>query len=134
VPGFSPGIQQGIVVSLWLKTGDSDEKSATVLFRYDYNSAKADERRTQMLEALKEADFEAHYQDVAPAAHNYYSFWPLDIEDRYLKWPLLTELCSASPQNALMEKRGGALFDMDREALESGGMMCTYSCTSEQRG
>jgi hypothetical protein len=118
IPGFSPGIQQGIVISLWLKTGETNNKPARVRFRDDYNAAKADERRAQMLDALNEADFAAHYEEVTPAAHNYYAFWPLEIAKPYLRWPLLTELCAEPPQNGLMEKRGGALFDMDRAALE----------------
>ena len=37
----------------------------------------------------------------------------------YRKWPRIVELCAEPPSNGLMEKRGGALVDMDRSALQS---------------
>ena len=37
----------------------------------------------------------------------------------YTPWPKLVDLCGIAPFNGLMEKRGGALIDIDREALES---------------
>jgi hypothetical protein len=42
----------------------------------------------------------------------------------YLSWPRLTELSAGGSSNGLMEKRGGALIDVDREALE--GRMRAY--------
>ena len=37
----------------------------------------------------------------------------------YTDWPKITEFCAVAPFNGLMEKRGGALIDIDRNALES---------------
>ena len=35
-----------------------------------------------------------------------------------MSWPRVVELCAEPPSNGLMEKRGGALIDYDRIALE----------------
>ena len=39
--------------------------------------------------------------------------WPT----HYNAWPKLVDLCAIAPFNGLMEKRGGALIDIDRDAL-----------------
>ena len=36
----------------------------------------------------------------------------------YRNWPRIIDLCAESPSNGLMEKRGGALIDIDQNALE----------------
>jgi hypothetical protein len=42
----------------------------------------------------------------------------LDAIALYTAWPRLVELCAVAPSNGLMEKRGGALIDIDKNALE----------------
>ena len=115
--GVSSGIRQGIVVSLSLKTSDS-ESPAKVLYRDDINAAKADERRGQLLASLEEKDaakFDSRYEVVAPKKLNLYSFRPTNASDN---WPPLNELYE-SMSNGMVEARGGALFDIDREALQA---------------
>ncbi|AKV70126.1 type ISP restriction/modification enzyme [Microcystis panniformis] len=116
IPGFSAGIQQGVVISLWLK--NSSQQGTKVLFRDDIDAAKAVERRSQLLESLKNQDFDAFYQVSNPEQSNRYSFRPSDVSSHYLAWPKLTDLCKEPPSNGLMEKRGGALIDIDKSSLE----------------
>ena len=116
IPGFSPGIQQGVAISLWVKSGNKREPQ--VLFRDDLTAAKAAERRAQLLASLSDPDFDAHYQAASPEKSNRYSFRPSEVTSGYLEWPKLVELCAEAPSNGLMEKRGGALIDIDRAALE----------------
>jgi hypothetical protein len=123
VDGFSPGIQQGVATTLWVRKG-GDSPTAAVLFRDDLNAAKAGERRRQLLSSLDEENFDAMYEPAAPAKENRYSFWPHEVSTAYGEWPKLIELCAEPPSNGLMEKRGGALIDMDRAALEA--KMRTY--------
>lgn len=49
ISGFSPGIQPGVAVSLWVKKGKSDRRPPVVLFRDDLNAAGATERRQQLV-------------------------------------------------------------------------------------
>ncbi len=118
IPGFSAGIQQGVAISLWVKKGKGKGKPV-IRFRDNLNAAKAIERREQLLASLKAKKFDAQYEQAEPGPDNRYSFRPSDVSDAYLKWPRVTELCATPPSNGLMEKRGGALMDSDRKALEA---------------
>lgn len=117
IQGFSPGIQQGVAISLWVKSGERSKKPK-VLFRDDLDAAKAVERRKQLLESLKTRKFDAQYEKTTPLANNRYSFRPSDIALHYLDWPRVIDLCAIAPSNGLMEKRGGALMGIDRNDLE----------------
>lgn len=117
IPGFSAGIQQGVAISLWVKTGQQMSE-CRVLFRDDLTAARAVERRAQLLDSLTDPDFDIHYKAATPEKSNRYSFRPGEATSEYLSWPKLTDLGAEAPSNGLMEKRGGALIDIERDALE----------------
>jgi len=117
ISGFSPGIQQGVATSLWVK-GCRGKESPQVLFRDDLNEARAAERRSHLLETLSADDFDSGYARALPAPENRYSFRPSEVSAAYSSWPRVIDLCAIPPSNGLMEKRGGALIDIDRAALE----------------
>jgi len=117
IPGFSVGIQQGVAISLWVKHAKR-EGEPVIRFRDDLNESKATDRRAHLLASLSADTFNAHYEHVAPTADNRYSFRPSDVSSAYRSWPKIVDLCEMAPSNGLMEKRGGALIDDDRDALE----------------
>jgi hypothetical protein len=117
VPGFSAGIQQGVVISLWVKSGKKPANNLRVLYRDDLTAARAQERRAQLLASLSDPHFTEHYGSATPNETNRYSFRPSRTSSDYLSWPRLVDLCGETPSNGLMEKRGGALIDIDRAAL-----------------
>jgi hypothetical protein len=117
IPGFSPGIQQGVAISLWVKSGKKDG-GPKVFFRDDLNAAKAVDRRTQLLESLEADDFDAPYQPANPEKSNRFSFLPSEVAAHYLAWPKLVDLCAEKPFVGLEECRGGVLIDIDRYVLE----------------
>ncbi|QUV86130.1 type ISP restriction/modification enzyme [Chloracidobacterium aggregatum] len=119
ISGFSVGIQQGVVTSLWVKSGKSRKGMALVRFRDDINDAKAEDRRRRLLDSLNAKNFNKAYALADPRPENRYSFRPENVADHYTQWPRLVELCALPPSNGLMEKRGGALIDIDRDALEA---------------
>jgi hypothetical protein len=121
--GFSPGIRQGIVVGLAIKTGKPDEPKV-VRYRDDIDTARAELRRHQLLDSLSVSPFDGQYEIADPQPWNRLSFRPRDVGSTYLAWPKLPELSSIEPINGLMEKRGGALIDIERAAL--AGRMQTY--------
>jgi hypothetical protein len=116
VAGFSPGIQQGVATTLWVKTSESP--GCEVFFRDDFNAAKAADRRASMLKALENSDFQSRYLKADPGPENRYSFKPYQVSVEYRSWPRILDLCAEPPSNGLMEKRSGALIDIDRTALE----------------
>lgn len=116
--GFSPGIRQGIVIGLAVKTGKADEPKV-VRYRDDIDAGRASIRRQQLLNSLNVAAFDDQYEVADPQPWNRLSFRPRDVGDAYLSWPTLADLAAMEPVNGLMEKRGGALIDIDRDALAS---------------
>ncbi len=118
IQGFSSGIQQGVVTSLWVKTLRRKKKRADILFRDDINAARASDRRQQLIDSIKFRNFNKQYELASPDKENRYSFRPMDTSAEYLSWPKVTDMCAVPPSNGLMEKRGGVLIDIDRQKLE----------------
>ena len=116
IPGFSVGIQQGVAISLWVKNNET-RNSSKVLFRDDIDAARAVERRFQLLESLTDSDFKSRYQAANPKQENRYSFFPERVSEEYLSWPAIADLCQISPPIGILETRGGALFDIDPDAI-----------------
>ena len=115
--GKSPGIRQGVVVSLALKTGQADEKKI-VRYRDDIDAAKAGDRREQLLASLNSSDFDAQYALAHPREYNRFSFRPMVVDGGYLRWPKIPDLFLARGYNGMVDRRGGAVIDFDGDALE----------------
>ncbi|MCL5124791.1 MAG: N-6 DNA methylase [Deltaproteobacteria bacterium] len=108
------GIRVGTAIGLMVRTKKRRERKR-VLFRHFWGATK----KTELLETLKEKNLDEQYRESTPAQGNKFSFRPSDVTEEYWQWPALVELCEMSPCNGLMEKRNGALIDLDREALEA---------------
>ncbi len=122
IPGFSAGIQQGVVVSLWVRRdGHRDEggELAKVLYRDDIDAARAVERRQQLLASLDLKRPDDKYETAAPAPENRYSFRPAEISAGYRSWPLLSEYASSPPTLGILENRYDSLISIDVEPLIS---------------
>jgi hypothetical protein len=109
------GIRVGTAIGLMIKRGTTDPAAASVRFRQFWGT----EKRAALLASLADAAIPPRYEDAAPVAINRLSFRPDFVGTEYSKWPRVTDLCAIPPINGLMEKRGGALFDIDRDALNS---------------
>lgn len=116
IPGFSSGIQQGVVISLWVK-GKKASSRAKVVYRDDLDSAKAVERREGLLASLKDKTFDSHYVEAHPSQGNRYSFRPVVVSRNYDTWPNLTALCAADPMLGLNDNRGQAVHDISKDAI-----------------
>lgn len=57
------------------------------------------------------------YQKSSPNAVNKYSLIPPRASQEYLNWMSVVDIPKNTPSNGLMEKRGGALIDIDADAL-----------------
>lgn len=123
IPRFSVGIQQGVAISLWVKGTNKKRNHPRVLFRNDIDAAKAVKRKEQLLESLNTKDFDAQYKPANPEKLNRFSFRPSQVAAHYREWPRTIDLCLESPSNGLMEKRRGALIDIDKASLEKRMVM-----------
>jgi hypothetical protein len=88
-----------------------------VRYRNDLDQARAEERRRALVESLDDPGAEEHYAIASPSPANRYSFRPQAITSDYASWPRLIDLCGIAPLNGMMEKRGGALVDIQAGAL-----------------
>jgi len=117
IHGFSPGIRQGIVTTLAVKTGKENEPKM-VRFRNDIDAAKAADRREQLLETLNDPEFDSRYELANPEPFNRYSFRPRQVAAEFKAWPTLQDIAAVPPVNGLMEKRGGVLMHVSRPRLQ----------------
>jgi hypothetical protein len=108
------GIRVGTTIGLMVRK-EVRNKNIDVYFRHFWGVSK----REQLLDSLNNQDFDDFYQVSKPEQSNRYSFRPSDVSSQYLAWPKLTDLCKEPPSNGLMEKRGGALIDIDKSSLET---------------
>lgn len=109
------GIQKGTAIGLFARTGEEKPTSLPPVF---YRNLWGTQKREELLESLEVPDFNSLYETAGPAKENRFSFKPLRVSAEYLSWPRVVDLCAEAPSNGLMEKRGGALIDIDRAALE----------------
>jgi hypothetical protein len=107
------GIQTGTAIALMVQTGLQNPQPTT-RFRHFWGINK----RQEVLESLQVRPFSQQYLTTHPISETRFSFRPSHIEEHYLEWAKVTEFCAIPPSNGLMEKRGGALIEIDRDALE----------------
>ncbi len=108
------GIRVGTAISLMVRRGVA-KNSPAVFFREFWGTRK----REELGESLQDSALESRYTIASPISENRFSFRPETITSIYRAWPKVTELCAEQPSNGLMEKRGGALVDIDRRLLET---------------
>ncbi len=119
------GIRVGTAISLMVRK-EQRLTQPVVRFRHFWGVTK----RQDITKSLEKIDFNSDYEIANPNENNRYNFRPSDVEDHYYEWVKLTELCAESPHNGLMEKRGGALIDIDQEKLEKRMKMYYNSSVS----
>lgn len=110
------GIKVGTAIGLFARLPKvrAKKKSRATAFREFWGTRK----RNDLLDSLASRDTQFAYKTASPAHFNRFSFVPSNVSAAYQSWPKLVELCAIDPINGLMEKRGGALIDIDRPALE----------------
>jgi hypothetical protein len=106
------GIRVGTAIGLMIRR-DGKKRNSSVHYREFWGTRK----RTELIESLKDTALESRYSTASPTPENRYSFQPQEVSAAYNEWSKITELCAEPPSNGLMEKRGGALIDCDREKL-----------------
>ena len=107
------GIRTGTAIALMVQTGLQNPQPTTY-FRHFWGANK----RAEVLNSLQSEDFNQPYIQTYPIPETRFSFRPSQITEDYLEWAKVTDFCAVAPSNGLMEKRGGALIDIDRPDLE----------------
>jgi hypothetical protein len=107
------GIRVGTAVCVIVRK-PTRQRKPVVRFRHFWGVNK----RAELHDSLKTKRFNATYTLASPSRDNRLSFRPEEVAGDYVVWPKIVDLCAVPPLNGLMEKRGGALIDMDRARLE----------------
>lgn len=105
------GIRKGTAIALLARTGKGNPAGITF-----YREFWGRNKRQELLESLKTPKFYSTYTERNPSEDDRFAFRSGDVDAVYRSWPALADLCLFM-SNGLMEKRGGALIDIDREAL-----------------
>jgi hypothetical protein len=105
------GIRVGTAIGLMARRIDRS-REPIVRFRQFWGATK----RKDVLTSLCAEAFEKTYTISRPGPLNRFSFRPLAVAEHYLEWPKVVDLALKSG-NGLMEKRGGALIDIDPQVL-----------------
>lgn len=71
-----------------------------------------------MLASLQEDNFNDRYEVLHPDKWNWFNLRPANVSRKYRNWPLVKDIYRINSLNGMMEKRGGLLIDIDRQALE----------------
>jgi len=107
------GIRVGTAIALMVRKEQRQDKPM-VRFRHFWGVNKPKD----LVQSLNADRFNDAYAQCNPTFKNRYSFRFSEVEESYYEWLKLTEFCALSPSSGLMEKRGGVLIDIDRDALE----------------
>ncbi len=106
------GIRVGTAICVIVRKGTRQQQPTTRI-RQLWGVAK----RAELLDSLKAKRFDAAYARVSPSPENRCSFHSEVVSENYSTWPRIVEFCAVPPMNGLMEKRAGALIDIERERL-----------------
>jgi hypothetical protein len=112
-PYNKEGIRVGTAIGLMVRKAERDAQP-TVRAREFWGVRK----REDLLDSLDTENSVAQYAPSYPDSTNRYTFRKSNVGAHYLAWAKLTDLCAEQPSNGLMEKRGSALIDIERGALE----------------
>jgi len=72
-------------------------------------------KRTTLLDSLKDRDHDDQYEETHPSEENCFSFRAMDVAVQYYEWPRVTDLSAMHPLNGPVERRGNSLIAMSSE-------------------
>jgi len=114
-PSNKAGIQVGTAVALLARHTDRETHEAVVHYRDFWGSGKL----AQLAIAASNPSLAPRYSTLLPTHENRYVLRPQSTEGEYTSWPAISDLWAKRPSLGLLEKRGGALIDVDRGSLET---------------
>lgn len=108
------GIQVGTAVSLFLRVDTQDSSELAVVH---YREFWGQNKRAE-LEAAADVGYDAsNAQALEPSSDNWYRLRPWAPRQGYDSWPSLIDIACDDPSLGLLEKRGEALIDHDKDTL-----------------
>lgn len=119
IRGNSVGIRIGTAIATLIrKPGDSTSTPRATLYYYDWDQARADERRQALLDSIGAEVPRTEYQVVKPAVEIGLPFKPRVVGADYFGWAKLPELFPVSFPG-VKTSRDDVLIDIDRDRLDA---------------
>jgi hypothetical protein len=107
------GIRVGTAICLLVRKKEHSPAASV-----DYREFWGENKRADLSVALANPASRP-YSKAIPLEGHKFSFQPPGGKEAYLSWPGVTDLSSERPSQGLMEKRQGALVDINRSSLET---------------
>ena len=117
--GQSPGIKVGTSIALLARSGNAADPSPDERLLYrDFDGARADERRRDMLDSLDASHIDAGYTALASDLRLGLPFKPMAVSEAWFEWPSLPDLFPVSFPG-VKTSRDGFLVDTDLDRLRA---------------
>ena len=93
ITGQSPGIKVGTAITLLSKSGAAGKQAGSGHIRYrDFHHAKAEERRSALIDSLNHTEINLGYTDIQPQLAHGLPFKPMAVSQGWSDWPTLLEI------------------------------------------
>ena len=118
VQGQSPGIRIGTAITLLSRSGDISSEIVNGRIRYrDFHQARAEERRSALLNSLDSAEIDSGYTEMQPQLEIGLPFKPMSVGEGWQDWPSLPDLFPTSFPG-VKTSRDSFLIDVDLDRLK----------------
>ena len=119
IQGQSPGIRIGTAITLLSKSGPASKGLEARRIHYrDFHQARAEERRSALIESLAAPGIESGYTAIGPSPQLGLPFKPMEVDDGWYDWPSLPDLFPASFPG-VKTSRDSFLVDIDLDRLKA---------------
>ena len=119
IQGQSPGIRIGTAITLLSKSGAISGGTVSGSIRYrDFNQARAEERRSALLDSLNSGEIDSGYTEIRPQLEIGLPFKPMAVGDSWSDWPSLPDLFPVA-FSGVKTARDGFLVDVDLDRLKT---------------
>ena len=119
IQGQSPGIRIGTAIALLSKSGPASKALETRRIHYrDFHQARAEERRSALLDSLADPGIDSGYTAIRPLPQLGLPFKPMEVNDSWHDWPSLPDLFPTSFPG-VKTSRDSLLVDLDIETLKA---------------
>ncbi len=119
IQGQSPGIRIGTAITLLSKSGSvADENGNGRILYKDFQQARAEERRTAMLDSLDAPEINSGYEEFRPHLDIGLPFKPMAVNPQWSDWPSLPDLFPVSFPG-VKTSRDSFLIDTDLDRLRA---------------
>ena len=120
VQGQSPGIRIGTAITLLSRSGDISSEIVNGRIRYrDFHQARAEERRSALLNSLESVGIDFGYTEIQPQLEIGLPFKPMAVGEGWQDCPSRCPTCFPQSFPGVKTSRDSFLIDIDLDPLKA---------------